>query len=267
MKIVSFNVNGIRAHLHQVKYLIKVKNPDIIGLQETKVTNTLFPKEEFIKLGYNIYVHGQKKNHGVALLSRYNSFNIQKKNFNFNIDQKRFIMMEINSAIGNIKIINCYFPQGDNRFNTIKFNEKIYFFNNLYKFFVNNLKPTDHIIMMGDINVSITDLDIGFNTYNRQKWLKLGKCSFLPEERLCVYRLIKWGLYDIWRIMHPNINNKFSWFDYRFKSNIKNIGLRIDVIFISKSLKKYYVNSDIDYNIRNMIKPSDHAPIWIELKI
>ncbi|QJC30717.1 exodeoxyribonuclease III [Enterobacteriaceae endosymbiont of Macroplea appendiculata] len=266
MKILSFNINGIRAHWHQLKYIIKIHNPDIIGLQETKVDNLLFPKKELLELGYNIYINGQKKNYGVALLSRYKPLKIKNDVLNNN-EQKRFIMIEIPTTIGDITIINCYFPQGDNRNNFIKFTQKINFFKNLYYYINNNFITTDFIIIIGDINVSITNLDIGIDINNQKKWLQQGKCSFLPEERMCVQKLLNWGFLDIWREMNPTINNKFSWFDYRNKGYNHNIGLRIDIIFISKKLKKYYINADIDYDIRNMNRPSDHAPIWLDLNI
>ncbi|QJC35583.1 exodeoxyribonuclease III [Enterobacteriaceae endosymbiont of Donacia sparganii] len=267
MKIFSFNINGIRAHIHQLKLIIKLYNPDIIGLQEIKVSNKDFPKEKIYRLGYNAYVCGQSKYYGVALLSKKKFFNIQKKIFKDYSNQKRLIMVDLDSSIGNIKIINCYFPQGDNQNNYIKFEYKINFFKHLYSYLKKNLNPNNHIIIMGDINISITDLDIGIGEKKRKKWLKQGKCSFLPKERFYINQLLDWGLFDIWRLMNPLTNNKFSWFDYRTKGFLINKGLRIDTILITHSLIKYYINSDIEYSIRNLIKPSDHAPIWVKFKI
>ncbi|QJC34408.1 exodeoxyribonuclease III [Enterobacteriaceae endosymbiont of Donacia crassipes] len=267
MKIFSFNINGIRAHLHQLKLIIKIYKPDIIGLQEIKVNNKNFPKEKICKLGYNSYICGQIQYSGVAILSKKKLFNIKKeflKNYN---NQKRLIMVDLDSSIGNIKIINCYFPQGGNKYNHIKFKYKINFIKTLYFFIKKKLNPNNHIIIMGDINISITDLDIGIGNKNRQKWLKQGICSFLPEERFYINKLLNWGLFDIWRLMNPFTSNKFSWFDYRLNKYFLNKGLRIDNILITKSLIKYYINSNIEYNIRNLIKPSDHAPIWVNLKI
>ncbi|QJC33587.1 exodeoxyribonuclease III [Enterobacteriaceae endosymbiont of Donacia provostii] len=267
MKIFSFNINGIRAHLHQLKILIQEYKPDIIGLQEIKVNNQKFPKEKILKLGYNSYVCGQNQYSGVAILSKEKILNIQKKFIKNYNNQKRLIMVDLDSSIGNIKIINCYFPQGGNRFNYIKFNYKINFLKKLYYFIKNKLNPNHHIIVMGDINISITNLDIGIGEKNRKIWLKQGICSFLPEERFYIHKLLNWGLFDIWRLMNPSTSNKFSWFDYRSNNFFLNKGLRIDNILITKSLIRYYLNSDIEYNIRNLIKPSDHAPIWVNLKI
>ncbi|QJC29843.1 exodeoxyribonuclease III [Enterobacteriaceae endosymbiont of Plateumaris sericea] len=268
MKFLSFNINGIRAHIHQLESIINLYNPDIIGLQETKVENLNFPKEKLIKLGYNVFSYGEKRYYGVALLSKYIPLNVQKgflyNQFN---KQKRLIIIDIPSSIGIIKIINCYFPQGDNRNNFIKFSSKINFFKNLQQFLEDNVDPNNPVILMGDINVSISDLDIGIGEINRKRWLKKGKCSFLPEERICINKLLKWGLFDIWRIMNPKINNVFSWFDYRSKGYLNNRGLRVDLILISKILIKYYINSNIEYSIRKMIKPSDHTPVWVNLKI
>ncbi|QJC33994.1 exodeoxyribonuclease III [Enterobacteriaceae endosymbiont of Donacia cinerea] len=266
MKIFSFNINGIRAHIHQLKLIIKIYKPDIIGLQEIKVDNKNFPREKIYRLGYNTFICGQSKYYGVAILSKNKPFHIEK-NFLKNLNnQKRLIMIDLNSSIGNIKIINCYCPQGDNQNNNIKFNYKINFFKNLYFYIKKNLNPENHIIIMGDTNISISNFDIGIGEKNRKKWLKQGKCSFLPKERFYINKLLNWGLFDIWRLMNPLINNKFSWFDYRSKGFLINNGLRIDNIFITHSLIKYYSDSNIEYSIRNLIKPSDHAPIWVKFK-
>ncbi|QJC32780.1 exodeoxyribonuclease III [Enterobacteriaceae endosymbiont of Donacia semicuprea] len=267
MKIISFNINGIRAHIHQLKLIIKIYNPDIIGLQETKVSDKEFPKKKLSELGYNIYLYGQQKYYGVCLLTKITPFNIKQGFLINDDDQKRLIMIDLNSSIGNIKILNCYFPQGNNKNNIKKFRYKINFFNNLYYYMKKNLNPNNHIIVMGDINVSISNLDIGIGEKNYKKWLEQGKCSFLPEERFCIHQLLDWGLFDIWRLKHPLTNNKFSWFDYRNKGYFMNKGLRIDNILVTKSLIKYYIDSNIDYSIRNLIKPSDHAPIWVNFKI
>ncbi|QJC28956.1 exodeoxyribonuclease III [Enterobacteriaceae endosymbiont of Plateumaris rustica] len=268
MKFLSFNINGIRAHIHQLESIINLYNPDIIGLQEIKVENINFPKEKLIKLGYNVFFYGEKKYYGVALLSKYIPLKIQKGFLNdqFN-NQKRLIIIDIPSSIGIIKIINCYFPQGNNCNDFIKFSSKINFFKNLQQFLEDYVDPNSPVILMGDINVSISNLDIGIGEINRKIWLKRGKCSFLPKERECINKLLKWGLFDIWRIMNPKINNVFSWFDYRSKGYLNNRGLRVDVILISKILIQYYIDSNIEYSIYKMIKPSDHIPVWVNFKI
>jgi len=115
---------------------------------------------------------------------------------------------------------------------------------------------------MGDMNISSTDRDIGIGEESRKRWLRTGKCSFLPEEREWMDRLLGWGLVDTWREHNPEVADRFSWFDYRSKGFDDNRGLRIDLVLASKTLASHCVETGIDYEIRSMEKPSDHAPIW-----
>lgn len=268
MKILSFNINSIRIRLHQLKTIIKKHNPEIIALQETRVHDDLFPINHINNLGYDVYFHGQKKYYGVAFLTKIHPLYIFKNFPNHIIEnQCRIITIKIPTYIGNITIINVYSPQGDNRNNIIKFNKKYTFFLNLYTYLKENFCPKELIIVLGDMNISFTNKDIGIKEKNRLIWLKRGKCSFLPEERLWMQKILNWGLIDIWRIKNPNICNYFSWFDYRSYGFLRNEGLRIDYILISRPLVNYCLKTGIDYHIRNMIKPSDHAPIWIKFNI
>jgi exodeoxyribonuclease-3 len=117
---------------------------------------------------------------------------------------------------------------------------------------------------MGDLNISPQDIDIGIGEKNKQRWLRTGKCSFLPEEREWLSKLTSWGLEDTFRTMYPQVNDQYSWFDYRsrgFEDKPKR-GLRIDQIWATQSLNKSIREVGIDYQVRGMEKPSDHAPIW-----
>ncbi len=122
---------------------------------------------------------------------------------------------------------------------------------------------------MGDINISPEDCDIGIGEPNRLRWLKTGRCSFLPEEREWLATLKNWGLVDSFRHLNPSVNDRFSWFDYRsrgFEDEPKR-GLRIDVILATAALQARFKDAGIDYELRGMEKPSDHAPIWLELNV
>lgn len=113
MKFVSFNINGLRARPHQLAAIVDKHQPDVIGLQETKVHDDMFPLEEVAKLGYNVFYHGQKGHYGVALLTKETPVSVRR---GFPDDgeeaQRRIIMAEIPSAFGNVTVINGYFPQG-----------------------------------------------------------------------------------------------------------------------------------------------------------
>lgn len=264
MKFISFNINGIRAHIHQLLKIIVVHNPDIIGLQETKVDDFSFPLANFENLGYNICFSGQKSYNGVAIFSK-KKINLICKQFSTDFLEKnrsRIIVGKFFSKIGEINIINVYFPQGDNRKNFLKFLEKKKFYKNFIKYINNNFSKESHIVIIGDMNISQDEYDIGIGEKNKNIWLKNEKCSFLPEEKKWIGELKSFGLIDTFRKKNPNIKNKFSWFDYRFNSFKKNKGLRIDLILVTDVLFSYCVDVGIDYKIREMKKMSDHAPIW-----
>lgn len=110
--------------------------------------------------------------------------------------QRRIIMAEIPSAFGNVTVINGYFPQGESRDHETKFPAKAAFYQNLQNYLDSELNKDNPLLIMGDMNISPTDLDIGIGEENRKRWLRTGKCSFLPEEREWMARLLDWGLVD-----------------------------------------------------------------------
>lgn len=265
MKIVTFNVNGIRARFHQLAELVSTHSPDIIGLQECKVDDSQFPVEVINELGYQVSFHGQKGHYGVAIMSKKPAKSIQKGFLHDdNTAQKRFILGEYELTNDKtIKVINGYFPQGENRSHPTKFPAKEKFYCDLMSFLNNNCSKQDLLLIMGDFNISHTDYDIGIGTENAKRWLRTGKCSFLPEERTWFNTLLSWGFKDCFRELHPKSNEFFSWFDYRsrgFEREPKR-GLRIDGILATDALFTHCQDIQIDYNTRGMERPSDHAPV------
>lgn len=269
MKILSFNINGLRARPHQLEAIIDRIQPDIIGLQEIKVDDSQFPEEMIRNLGYHVAYHGQKSHYGVALLSRHEPVQIIKGLPGDTEDsQKRLIMGEFIYNGKPVYVFNGYFPQGENRDHPQKFPSKLAFYKTLTKHLNEAFDPAQQVVVMGDINISPTDLDIGIGDDNAKRWLRSGKCSFLPEERALLQELLDFGLTDSFRHFHPTINDRFSWFDYRsrgFEDTPKR-GLRIDAILVTQALLEQTVCSEIDYLARQMEKPSDHCPIWLELR-
>jgi exodeoxyribonuclease-3 len=124
----------------------------------------------------------------------------------------------------------------------------------------------ENVVVMGDINISPADLDIGIGDVNAKRWLKTGKCSFQPEERQWLATLMDWGFKDTFREQNPDVADKYSWFDYRSKGFVDNRGLRIDVVLATHALAQSCIDTGIDYELRGIEKPSDHAPIWAEFK-
>lgn len=267
IRFVSFNINGLRAHIHQLDSIITFLNPDVIGLQETKVHNNDFPVSNILKHGYHVYYCGQKKYHGVALLFR--KLPLSVKNGFFDNDylfQTRIIIAKIPTSLGVLTIINGYFPQGENKYSN-KFIIKQQFYQKIQNYIYSNYNDQSLLLIMGDMNISPTDLDIGIGEKNKRRWIKSGRCAFLPEERQWINNLLNWGLIDIYRKMHPDKNNRYSWFSYISHGFATNKGLRIDLILVTKLLVNYHKYSSISYNIRGMQRPSDHAPIWVDFDI
>ncbi len=269
MKIFSFNVNGLRARLHQLSELINKHSPEIICLQETKVDNENFPMESINELGYEALINGQKGHYGVATLYKSKPIEFQ---IGFPSDKEdaqcRLISSTHTFSNEKITVINGYFPQGESRDHPKKFPYKEKFFKDLMTY-LKNFSPKDHLIILGDLNISPQDIDIGIGENNRKRWLATGKCSFLPEEREWLGKIKSWGFYDSYRKFFPESNDRFSWFDYRSRGfdDTPKRGLRIDHLWVTESLLKLSSESDIDYEIRGMEKPSDHAPVWTEFNL
>lgn len=268
MKIICFNVNSIRARLHQLAAVIDKHQPEIIALQETKVQDVDFPEADIAKLGYHAVWFGQKTHYGVAILSKSQPDNVQYGFFTDTDEaQKRLIVASYTLESGQkIRVINGYFPQGESREHPTKFPAKAKFYEDLSALLYDHETPTELLLVVGDVNVANEDLDIGIGADNAKRWLRTGKCSFLPEERDWLRQLFSWGLIDTFRQCYPDKEDAFSWFDYRSKGfeATPPRGLRIDLILASAPLSRCCVDAGIDHDIRAMEKPSDHAPIWAE---
>lgn len=269
MKIICFNINGLRARPHQLSAIIDKHQPDIIGLQEIKVADEQFPLEMIHELGYHVEYHGQKGHYGVALLSKQAPLKVHKGFPNDSEDaQRRFIWAEYSGLNGEpIIVMNGYFPQGENRKHETKFPAKSKFYADLQQLLEQQFNNQQPVILMGDFNIAPEDTDIGIGEHNAKRWLSTGKCCFLPEEREWMQRLMDWGFIDSFRHLNPDTADLFSWFDYRsrgFEDDPKR-GLRIDLILASQGLAGNLLDAGIDYEIRGIEKPSDHAPIWLTL--
>ncbi len=270
MLIVSFNVNSLRTRLHQMEALIADKQPDIIGLQETKVQDSEFPVSAIESMGYHVAYHGQKTHYGVALMSKHPLLDVQKGYPSDSEDaQRRLISASVELKDGRqLRVINGYFPQGEARSHETKFPAKEKFYHDLNQL-LSQRDPSELLCVIGDFNIAPLDCDIGIGPDNAKRWLRTGKTSFLPEEREWMNKLYHWGLTDTYRHLKPENQEKFSWFDYRSKGFDREPrrGLRIDHILATEPLLDKVVESDIDYDIRAMQRPSDHCPVWTRFEL
>ncbi len=248
--------------------MIEQHDPDIIGLQETKVADESFPLLDVEALGYHAEFFGQKTHYGVAILSKQRPVSVQRGLVDEDGDaQRRFLAGTYRVGGSEVTVINGYFPQGQGRKSTIKFKEKESFYNKVLKYLNQYHDNEGNVVVMGDMNVAPLDVDIGIGEDNRRRWLRDGKSGFLPEEREWLDALSHWGLIDSFRALNPVSEGAYSWFDYRSRGFEREPrrGLRIDLIMVSRGLEAAMTDAGIDHGIRAMERPSDHCPIWLEL--
>ena len=264
MLIATWNVNSIRTRLSQIMDWINQVNPDILCLQETKVMDDSFPFEPFEKLGYSVEVYGQKSYNGVAIISKIKPENVKKgfygcsdsnQNIEIFLDQTRLISADING----IKIINVYVPNGSS-LESSKFKYKISWLNCLASFLDEQEKKGELICLMGDFNVAPSNLDI----HDPNKFE--GGIMASKVERNALKNVLKTRLIDSFRIFEQNTGH-WSWWDYRNNSFELNKGWRIDHIYISKELASKLKSCVIDCSPRGNLRPSDHAPVMIDLNL
>ena len=239
-------------------------NPDILCLQETKVMDDSFPVEPFEKLGYSVEVYGQKSYNGVAIISKIKAKNVKKgfygctdsePNIDIFQDQKRLISAEING----IKIINVYVPNGSS-LESDKFEYKINWLSCLASFLDEQEKKEELICLMGDFNIAPSNLDI----HDPEKYE--GGIMATRIERNALDNVLKGRLIDSFRIFEKNTGH-WSWWDYRNNAYELNKGWRIDHIYISKELSSKLKSCVIDSSPRANLRPSDHAPVMIDLNL
>ena len=263
MLIATWNVNSVRTRLTQVIEWINYSQPDVLCLQETKVIDEDFPFKPFEELGYQVIVFGQKAYNGVAIITKIQAENIKKgfgSDFSFPskerfADQKRLISADING----LKIINVYVPNGSS-LDSDKFNYKIDWLNCLTSFLDEEEKKANLICLLGDFNIAPSSEDI-------HEPLKYeGGIMASKIERNSLMNVIKGRFIDSFRIFEKN-TGYWSWWDYRNNAFELNKGWRIDHIYITKALSPTLKSCVIDSNPRGKNRPSDHAPVMINLNL
>lgn len=257
MKIISWNVNSVRARINNIKNYIKEVNPDILLLQEIKTQDENFPYEEFKNLGYISYVYGQKSYNGVAILSKIEIKNISKNFIRDSLEQSRIITGEIKIKKKKIELVNIYVPNG-NPVETEKYDYK----KDWLKKFISNIKKklsiNSNILIAGDFNIIPEEMDVyDFKRYENDA---LGKLEIRKKFR----ELLNLGFKDVYRLMNKE-KQDYTFWDYFAGSWQKNYGMRIDHFLLSNSLIENISSVYINKKPRSKIKPSDHTPIEIQI--
>ncbi len=249
MKIVTWNVNSLTARFARVSRWIVENEPDVVLIQETKMTDAKFPFEAFAALGYEAAHYGQGQWNGVAILSRLGLSEVTR-GFGDDDPEARYIA----ATCGGLRVHSCYVPNGRALDN----------YHYLYKLrwlaaLAETLATRDAAtIVGGDFNVAPEDIDC----YDPGAFV--GATHVSAPERAALAALEATGLVDITRRLHPG-EVIYSWWDYRNGAFHRGWGLRIDLLYLDEALAARATASYVDRNARKGEKPSDHAPVVVEL--
>jgi len=253
MKIASWNVNSIRARLTHVEDYLRLAAPDVLCLQETKVTDDEFPLETFARFGYETARAGQKSYNGVALLSRLPISDVRAGlHAGRDTDDARLI----SGVIAGVRVYSAYVPNGKS-LESPAYAEKLAWLARLATTIESDATPDTPLALCGDFNIAKDARDVFDVEVMRDQ------IHFSAPEHAALARLESWGLIDSFRHLHqePQV---FSWWDYRMGAFRRNRGLRIDYIFVSQTLAPKLRVAEVDRTPRTWDKPSDHAPTVIE---
>jgi exodeoxyribonuclease-3 len=249
MKIATWNVNSVRARLERLLAWLEKEAPDVLCLQELKVTGDDFPADAIRTAGYRSAVFGQKTYNGVAILSRTEPQEIERGMGGADDPQARLIAATVNG----IRVISAYFPNGQ-AVGTEKYDYKLAWMGRLRTYLETRLSPVEPVVLCGDFNVARDDADVA----RPETWAGSVLCHDAAREAL--ERIRTWGFVDVFRRHHPD-GGVYSWWDYRMLAFPKNNGLRIDHVFATEGLAERSTAAAVDREERKGKKPSDHAPV------
>ena len=260
IRIATWNVNGIKARIEQLKTWLGAFQPDVACLQEIKSVDEGFPAGEIEALGYHVVTHGQKGFNGVAILSRTPLEDVARGLPGDDSDeQSRYIEAIVSLPGSALRVASIYLPNG-NPIGTDKFAYKLAWMRRLEAHARNLLGHEDALVLAGDYNVIPEPAD----AKNPAAWSE--DALFQPESRAAFRRLLSLGLTDGLRACHtePGI---YSFWDYQAGAWQKNNGIRIDHLLLSPQAADRLVTADVDKSPRGWEKPSDHTPVWVALEL
>ncbi len=261
--IATWNVNSLKVRLPQVLDYLEANPVDALCLQELKMQDADIPKEAFEEKGFDIFFNGQKTYNGVATVLRrgaYDAFEeVVLNNPLFEDPQKRLIAGTVKVAGTSIRLVNGYFPNGES-LESDKFPYKLAWLEALRNFIEGELKAHENLVLVGDFNIAPEDRDV----YDPEGWKDSVLCT--EASRSAFTKLLDLGLSDAFRAFEQP-EKSYTWWDYRMMAFRRNRGLRIDHILISEALKSRNIAVTVDKAVRKNERPSDHAPVRIELDL
>lgn len=258
MKVITWNVNSLRARLERAKALLVRHEPDVLCLQETKVTDADFPFADFEAVGYHAVALGQRAYNGVAILSRVPMTGVRR---GFPGDPIPEQSRAISGDIGGLRVVDLYVVNGKS-VDHPDYQLKLRWLDALDAWLSETVEPSQPLLVVGDFNVAPRDIDV----HDPEAWRGQNLCSEPERERL--RGLLGGGLTDLYRHLYPD-DQRFTWWDYRNGAFHKNLGLRIDLALGTATVVPRCISIDVDREERKPStgegKPSDHAPVIITL--
>lgn len=260
MKIATWNVNSIRTRLDHVVDWLDDQQVEVLCLQETKVMDEAFPRAPFEAMGYHLAISGQKSYNGVAILSR---MPLQQVSIGFaavlgddvaELDEQKRVL---SAVINGIRVVNLYVPNGS-AVGSEKYGYKLRWLQALQQYVISMRQDSLPLLVCGDFNIALEDIDIHDPT-GREK-----QVMATEPERQALRAVLAAGLADGFRKFESG-GGQFSWWDYRAAAFRRNLGWRIDHIYLCPVLYQQARACVIDPAPRRLEKPSDHAPVIVEL--
>ena len=253
MKIISWNVNSVRARIENILNYIKDSKPDVLLLQEIKTQEVNFPRDAFKNIGYESYIYGQKSYNGVAIVSKLKLNNINIDFIKDELNQARIITGEIFLGKKIIDLINIYVPNG-NPIDTQKYDYKKNWLEKFINSIKKRLKKNSNLLIAGDFNIIPEEIDV--HDFKRYENDALGKLEIRKKYR----ELLNLGFKDVYRLINKS-KQEYTFWDYFAGSWQKNHGMRIDHFLLSYNLIENISSININKKPRSKTKPSDHTPI------
>ena len=247
--VASWNINSLKVRLPQLVDWLGGTAVDVLGLQETKLTDDVFPQGELEALGYHVLRAGQKTYNGVALLSRQPITDVKTDLDGFDDPQRRVAI----GTSGGVRYLNLYVPNGQ-AVGSEKYEYKLRWLDALHRTLEAELARHSQVVVMGDFNIAPDDRDV----HDPAAWAGQILCS--AAERAALQRVLDLGFADSFRLFEQ-APQTFSWWDYRQGGFRRNLGLRIDLILASSALRASCAASTVDVAPRRAERPSDHAPV------
>lgn len=248
-KVATWNVNSLKVRLEHVLQWVSEQQPTLLALQETKMTDALFPAAAFAELNYEVVFSGQKTYNGVAILSQQKMIDVVTDIPELVDAQRRILAV----TCGDVRVINVYIPNGQS-LSSEKFAYKMHWLEKMLAYVETQLRLYPNLLILGDFNIAPEDIDV----HDPQAWE--GKVHVSPEERAKFQAFLDLGLVDCLRKLHPD-SVHFSWWDYRQAAFRRNLGLRIDHILASSNLAAVCERCYVDKAPRKLERPSDHAVV------